>query len=61
MAVACWKPLHSGEQQNMSVAEAMKGFPEEAGISRNGQPEEIAELLGFIVSPSEPVGIGPPE
>jgi 3-oxoacyl-[acyl-carrier protein] reductase len=36
----------------MSVEEAMKKFPEEAGISRYGQPEEIAELLGFMVSPA---------
>jgi 3-oxoacyl-[acyl-carrier protein] reductase len=41
-----WAPAH-----NMSVDEAMKKFPEEAGISRYGQPEEIAELLGFMVSP----------
>jgi 3-oxoacyl-[acyl-carrier protein] reductase len=42
-----WAPAH-----NMSVDEAMKKFPEEAGISRYGQPEEIAELLGFMVSPA---------
>jgi 3-oxoacyl-[acyl-carrier protein] reductase len=30
----------------------MKKFPEETGISRYGQPEEIAELLGFMVSPA---------
>ena len=41
-----WAPAH-----NMSVDEAMKKFPEEAGISRYGQPEEIAELLAFMVSP----------
>jgi len=35
---------------NMSVEDAMKKFPEEAGISRYGQPEEIAELLAFMVS-----------
>jgi 3-oxoacyl-[acyl-carrier protein] reductase len=40
-----WAPAH-----NMSVEEAMKKFPEEAGISRYGQPEEIADLLGFMVS-----------
>jgi 3-oxoacyl-[acyl-carrier protein] reductase len=37
---------------NMSVEDATKKFPEEAGISRYGQPEEIAELLGFMVSPA---------
>ena len=41
-----WAPAH-----NMSVEDAMKKFPEEAGISRYGRPEEIAELLGFMVSP----------
>jgi 3-oxoacyl-[acyl-carrier protein] reductase len=42
-----WAPAH-----NMSVADAMKKFPEEAGISRYGKPEEIAELLGFMISPA---------
>ncbi len=42
-----WAPAH-----NMTVEEAIKRFPEEAGISRYGQPEEIAELLGFMVSPA---------
>jgi 3-oxoacyl-[acyl-carrier protein] reductase len=37
---------------NMTVEEAIKKFPEDAGISRYGQPEEIAELLGFMVSPA---------
>jgi 3-oxoacyl-[acyl-carrier protein] reductase len=41
-----WAPAH-----NMSVEEAMRRFPEEVGISRYGQPEEIAELLAFLVSP----------
>ena len=40
-----WAPAHG-----MSVEEATKKFPEEAGISRYGEPEEIAELLGFMVS-----------
>jgi 3-oxoacyl-[acyl-carrier protein] reductase len=42
-----WAPAH-----NMSVEDATKKFPEEAGIGRYGQPEEIAELLGFMVSPA---------
>ena len=41
-----WAPAH-----NMSVDEATKKFPEEAGTSRYGQPEEIAELMAFLVSP----------
>jgi 3-oxoacyl-[acyl-carrier protein] reductase len=45
-----WAPAH--DMHDMSVEEAMKKFPEEAGISRYGQPEEIAELLGFMVSPA---------
>ena len=35
----------------MSVEEATRRFPEEAGISRYGEPEEIASLLAFMVSP----------
>ena len=41
-----WAPLHG-----MSVAEATEKFPKEAGIARYGTPEEIAELLAFLVSP----------
>jgi 3-oxoacyl-[acyl-carrier protein] reductase len=44
---AKWAPAH-----NMSVEEAMKKFPEEAGISRFGKPEEIADLMAYLVSPS---------
>jgi 3-oxoacyl-[acyl-carrier protein] reductase len=36
---------------NMSFAEAMQRFPQEAGIARYGEPEEIAELLAYMVSP----------
>jgi 3-oxoacyl-[acyl-carrier protein] reductase len=42
-----WAPAH-----NMSVEEATKRFPEETGISRYGEPEEIAALLAFMVSPA---------
>ena len=42
-----WAPAH-----NMTVQEATKKFPEEAGISRYGKPEEIADLLAFMVSPA---------
>jgi len=42
-----WAPLH-----DMSVAEAMERFPRDAGIARYGQPEEIAELMAFLVSPA---------
>lgn len=42
-----WAPLH-----DMSVEEAMERFPREAGIARYGQPEEIAELMAFLVSPA---------
>jgi NAD(P)-dependent dehydrogenase (short-subunit alcohol dehydrogenase family) len=41
-----WAPAH-----NTTVEEAMKTFPAEAGIGRFGEPEEIAELLAFILSP----------
>jgi 3-oxoacyl-[acyl-carrier protein] reductase len=48
-----WAPAH-----NMSVEEATRKFPEEAGISRYGEPEEIAELLAFMVSPAAKWMIG---
>jgi 3-oxoacyl-[acyl-carrier protein] reductase len=35
----------------MTVEEATRRFPEEAGIARYGHPEEIAELMTFLVSP----------
>ncbi len=41
-----WAPLH-----NMTVEEATAHFPQEAGIARYGEPEEIAELMAFLVSP----------
>jgi len=41
-----WAPLH-----NMTVEEATAQFPGEAGIARYGTPEEIAELMAFVVSP----------
>ncbi|TPM39555.1 SDR family oxidoreductase [Mesorhizobium sp. B2-3-4] len=40
-----WAPLHK-----MSVEEATANFPREAGIARYGEPEEIAELMAFLVS-----------
>jgi 3-oxoacyl-[acyl-carrier protein] reductase len=42
-----WAPAHG-----MTVEEAMKQFPERVGIRRYGEPEEIANLLAFMVSPS---------
>jgi NAD(P)-dependent dehydrogenase (short-subunit alcohol dehydrogenase family) len=42
-----WAPL-----RDMSVEEATQKFPAEAGIARYGTPEEIAELMAFIVSPA---------
>jgi 3-oxoacyl-[acyl-carrier protein] reductase len=42
-----WAPAHK-----MSIEEATKQFPEKAGIRRYGRPEEIADLLAFMVSPA---------
>jgi 3-oxoacyl-[acyl-carrier protein] reductase len=42
-----WAPLHG-----MTVEEATANFPKEAGIARYGAPEEIAELMAFLVSPN---------
>jgi 3-oxoacyl-[acyl-carrier protein] reductase len=40
-----WAPEHG-----MSVEEAMKQFPEHAGIARYGEPAEIAGLMAYLVS-----------
>jgi NAD(P)-dependent dehydrogenase (short-subunit alcohol dehydrogenase family) len=42
-----WAPLHQ-----MTVEEATEKFPKDAGIARYGQPEEIADLMAFLVSPA---------
>jgi 3-oxoacyl-[acyl-carrier protein] reductase len=42
-----WAPEHG-----LSVEEAMKQFPEKAGIARYGKPEEIADLMAYLVSPA---------
>lgn len=41
-----WAPAH-----NLTVEEAVKKFPEEVGIARFGKPEEIADLMAYLVSP----------
>jgi 3-oxoacyl-[acyl-carrier protein] reductase len=42
-----WAPAH-----NLTVEEAMRRFPEEVGIRRFGKPEEIADLMAYLVSPA---------
>jgi 3-oxoacyl-[acyl-carrier protein] reductase len=42
-----WAPAH-----NLTVEEAMERFPEEVGIARFGRPEEIADLMAYMVSPA---------
>lgn len=42
-----WAPLHK-----MTVEEATEKFPKDVGIARYGRPEEIAELMAFLVSPA---------
>jgi 3-oxoacyl-[acyl-carrier protein] reductase len=42
-----WAPAH-----NLTVEEAIKKFPEQAGIARLGKPEEIADLMAYLVSPA---------
>jgi 3-oxoacyl-[acyl-carrier protein] reductase len=41
-----WASIHG-----MTAAEGTEKFPQEAGIARYGEPEEIAELMAFLVSP----------
>jgi 3-oxoacyl-[acyl-carrier protein] reductase len=42
-----WAPAH-----NLTVEEAIRKFPEQAGITRLGKPEEIADLMAYLVSPA---------
>ncbi len=42
-----WAPAH-----NLTVEEAIQQFPEQAGITRFGKPDEIAELMSYLVSPA---------
>jgi len=42
-----WAPAH-----HMTVEEAMSRFPQQAGITRFGKPEEIADLMAYLVSPA---------
>jgi 3-oxoacyl-[acyl-carrier protein] reductase len=44
--------VHWAEIHDMSVDEATAKFPKDAGIARYGEPEEIAELMAFLVSPA---------
>jgi 3-oxoacyl-[acyl-carrier protein] reductase len=41
-----WAPAHG-----MTAQEALVKFPKDAGIERYGKPEEIAELIAFLISP----------
>ncbi|BBU30357.1 short-chain dehydrogenase [Burkholderia sp. THE68] len=36
----------------MTVEEALEKFPEQAGITRYGKPEDIAEFMAFVLSPA---------
>ena len=42
-----WAPAH-----NLTLEKAIKKFPEQAGITRLGKPEEIADLMAYLVSPA---------
>jgi 3-oxoacyl-[acyl-carrier protein] reductase len=36
----------------MTVEEALEKFPSDVGITRYGEPEDIAELMAFVLSPA---------
>jgi 3-oxoacyl-[acyl-carrier protein] reductase len=42
-----WAPAH-----NLTVEEAIKKFPEQTGITRLGKPEEVADLMAYLISPA---------
>ena len=45
-------PARWARAHDMTVGEASVKFPQEAGIERYGQLEEIVELMAFLVSPA---------
>jgi 3-oxoacyl-[acyl-carrier protein] reductase len=42
-----WAPAH-----NLTTEEAIEKFPQQTGITRFGKPEEIADLIGYLISPA---------
>jgi 3-oxoacyl-[acyl-carrier protein] reductase len=42
-----WAPTH-----NLTVEEAIKKYPGQIGITRFGRPEEIADLISYLVFPA---------
>ena len=45
--LAHWASIH-----NLTTEDATAQFPKDAGIARYGEPEEIGELMAFLVSPA---------
>ena len=45
--LAHWAAIH-----NVTTEDATAQFPKDAGIARYGEPEEVAELMAFLVSPA---------
>jgi hypothetical protein len=41
-----------GARPHLTVEQAIKKFPEQAGITRMGKPEEIADQMSYLVSPA---------
>lgn len=41
----------SAAKRNISLEDVKRTFLKQAGVSRFGEPEEIAELFAFVVSP----------
>lgn len=44
--LAHWAPIH-----NVSIEDATQQFLAQSGIGRYGQPEDVAELMAYLVSP----------
>jgi 3-oxoacyl-[acyl-carrier protein] reductase len=48
LTILAWDALKASH--GMTVEEATEKFPAQAGISRYGTPEEVADLMAFLVS-----------
>jgi 3-oxoacyl-[acyl-carrier protein] reductase len=52
MKAVVWQGDKTVVVEAVRETEAKKKFLEEANITRYGEPEEVADLIGYLVSPA---------